>query len=150
MFRWSALKGKPLDTLFEYVSGKTLTCREANEFIVEDRVINLAFILWAKSHFTIVYIPDAKFWTDLRFEILMKMPFWTDVPPTMPLLMKQRRRWMNGGFAIVYSTLTNSLQLAFCKRRNQPWYRPFCMLFLIINYTSQYVFVFLSIGVASG
>ena len=42
MFRWKAIKGTPLDTFFKNVtSGETPTCRVANEYLAEDRIMCL-------------------------------------------------------------------------------------------------------------
>lgn len=41
MFRWKAIKGKPLDEFFKINKVEEPSCSEANEFLAEDRVMCL-------------------------------------------------------------------------------------------------------------
>lgn len=83
MFRWNAIKGQPLDTFFKNVtSEKNPTCAEANEYLAEDRIMCLQIYIKESERYYLSYVPDAK--------------AFTDAPPNLTTLLKQRRRWMNG------------------------------------------------------
>lgn len=55
---------------------------EANEYLAEDRVMCLQIFIKEKSKWFLTFVPDAK--------------AFTDAPERLLVLMKQRRRWMNG------------------------------------------------------
>ena len=75
MFRWKAIKGKPLDEFFKSVTAKTLpTCAEANEYLAEDRVMCLQIYIKERSQYYLTYVPDAK--------------AFTDAPDTLAILIK--------------------------------------------------------------
>lgn len=83
VFRWKAIKGTPLDMFFKNVtSDKVPSCGEANEYLAEDRIMCLQVYIKEHTGYTVQYIPDAK--------------AFTDGPLNLTVLMKQRRRWMNG------------------------------------------------------
>lgn len=83
MFRWKAIKGQPLDTFFKNVNtNEAPSCSAANEYLAEDRIMCLQVYIKMRDGYTVTYIPDAK--------------AFTDAPPSLQVLMKQRRRWMNG------------------------------------------------------
>ena len=58
------------------------TCSEANEYLAEDRIMCLQIYIKKLEANKLAYVPDAK--------------AFTDAPQSMMVLMKQRRRWMNG------------------------------------------------------
>lgn len=83
LFRWQAIKGQPLDTFFKNVTrAEVPTCAQANEYLAEDRVMCLQIYIKKYKGYKVEFVPDAK--------------ALTDAPPNLTVLMKQRRRWMNG------------------------------------------------------
>lgn len=83
MFRWEAIKGGPLDEFFKNLTRTSdPSCAEANEYLAEDRVMCLQIYIKKNSKYYLTFIPDAK--------------ALTDAPGTLAVLIKQRRRWMNG------------------------------------------------------
>ena len=75
VFRWSAIKGGPLDTFFRNVTRtETPTCAEANEYLAEDRIMCLEIYTKIGCGYKLAYVPDAK--------------AFTDAPPDMMTLMK--------------------------------------------------------------
>lgn len=45
-FRWEAIRGTPLELFFKNVTRTTEpTCQEANEYLAEDRVMNLQIFI---------------------------------------------------------------------------------------------------------
>lgn len=69
LFRWKAIKGKPLDAFFKSVTSnkeenKQPSCAEANEYLAEDRVMCLQIYIKERRKFYLTYVPDAKAYTD--------------------------------------------------------------------------------------
>ena len=54
----------------------------ANEYLAEDRIMCLQIFIRRSKKYKLAYVPDAK--------------AYTDAPNSIDVLMKQRRRWMNG------------------------------------------------------
>lgn len=80
MFRWEAIKGEPLDEFFKNITRTdNPTCGEANEYLAEDRVMCLQIYIKEHEGYYLTYIPDCK--------------AFTDAPPSVTVLIKQRRRW---------------------------------------------------------
>ena len=133
MFRWNAIKGSPLDTFFKHVSRDELpSCAEANEYLAEDRIMCLQVYIKEKTGYSVQYIPDAK--------------AFTDAPQTMTVLMKQRRRWMNGALFGTYKVIANWLNMVSCRRNNHPWPKQVLMVTFMIYLTTLYLLQFLTIS----
>jgi len=94
LFRWEAIQGGPLDAFFKIVNkADDPSCTEANEYLAEDRVMCLQIFIKENSGYFLTYIPDAK--------------AVTDAPEKLLVLMKQRRRWMNGALFAAWRVITN-------------------------------------------
>lgn len=78
------------------------------------------------------YIPDAK--------------AFTDAPQSLTVLMKQRRRWMNGALFGTASVLGNVMHMVSCGRNDHKlWRQLFMVLFMLYSIT-LYVLQFLTVG----
>ena len=88
LYRWDAIKGKPLREFFKGNRKDDHSCAEANKFLAEDRVMCLEILIKKGKKYYLTYIPDAK--------------AFTDAPDNVAQLISQRRRWMNGA---VFGTL---------------------------------------------
>jgi len=81
--------------------------------------------------FNLAYVPDAK--------------AFTDAPPDMMTLMKQRRRWMNGAFFGTKKVIGNIVHMISCKRTKHGCCNKcmmvFFMIFMVANYTLQFFIV---------
>ena len=103
MFRWKAIKGEPLDAFFKNVTRVEIpTCGEANEYLAEDRIMCLQIYIKTNEKYNLAYVPDAK--------------AFTDAPDSMLVLMKQRRRWMNGAMFGTKKVIANFINMVGCKR----------------------------------
>ena len=103
MFRWKAIQGGPMDKFFKLVnSDEDPTCPEANEYLAEDRVMCLQIYIKKNSGYYLTYIPDAK--------------AFTDAPTNLTVLIKQRRRWMNGALFAAYRVIGNFRNMVGCSR----------------------------------
>ena len=110
VFRWKAIKGAPLDMFFKNVTRKeTPNCAEANEYLAEDRIMCLQVYIKETTGYTVQYIPDAK--------------AFTDGPLSLTVLMKQRRRWMNGALFGTYKVIANIGAMISCGRNDHPFCR---------------------------
>lgn len=90
--------------------------------------------IYVKRHtgYTVQFIPEAK--------------AFTDAPDNMTYLMKQRRRWMNGGFFGTWRVLVNVHHVLSCRRNSHPWWRQ-CGMFLFLFYmTTLYLLQFLTVS----
>ena len=93
-YRWSALspphlgptsQRRPIVPYFKSVThGGILNPFYGNMFLAEDRVLCLELVCSTENANILKFVKGAK--------------AFTDVPSTVPLLMKQRRRWLNGSF----------------------------------------------------
>lgn len=133
MFRWKAIKGGPLDMFFKNVTRtETPTCSEANEYLAEDRIMCLQIYIKEHERYTLTYVPDAK--------------ALTDAPPSLMVLIKQRRRWMNGALFGTAKVIQNFYNMVGCSRNRQPVYRQ-CGMFLFMTYmVTLYVLQFFLVG----
>lgn len=94
MYRYEAIKGEPLNRFFKLINAQVEpTCWEANEYLVEDRLLTN----------NVYYQANAGYRTDF----VIGAHSYTDAPPTVELLMKQRRRWTNGHLFGELTTLLN-------------------------------------------
>lgn len=133
VFRWKAIKGTPLDTFFKNVTrAETPTCAEANEYLAEDRIMCLQVYIKEHTGYTVQYIPDAK--------------AFTDGPKSLTILMKQRRRWMNGALFGTYKVLANIGAMVSCGRNDHPFCRQLLMVFFMIYMLTLYILQFLTVG----
>lgn len=132
VFRWSAIKGGPLDAFFRNVTRtETPTCAEANEYLAEDRIMCLEIYTKINCGFKLAYVPDAK--------------AFTDAPPDLMTLMKQRRRWMNGAFFGTKKVIGNVVNMISCTRTKHGGCRK-CMMcsfmfYMVLTYTLQFFII---------
>ena len=78
------------------------------------------------------YVPDAK--------------AFTDAPDSLAVLIKQRRRWMNGALFGTVKVISNFVHMMSCKRTKHSWYRQTMMLFFLSYYTIVFLFQFFTVG----
>jgi len=94
MYRYEALKGAPLARFFKLINmEQEPTCWEANEYLVEDRLLTNNVYYQSGSGYRTDFVVDA--------------PAFTDAPDTLESLMKQRRRWSNGFLFGELTTIMN-------------------------------------------
>ena len=126
MFRWKAIKGSPLDKFFKNVTSYAQpTCAEANEYLAEDRIMCLQIYIKKDTAYTVQYIPDAK--------------AFVDGPTSLNMLMKQRRRWMNGALFGTFKVIWNSLNMVSCRRNDHNKFRQMSMAWFLVYLTSMYL-----------
>ncbi len=102
LFRWRALSQtpeksatspeewrSPLDSYFEQPQQPTML--KANMALTEDRVLCLALKTNPSKHWQLAYVPQATTITDSCY--------------TLPELLQQRRRWLNGAMACRFALL---------------------------------------------
>ena len=83
MYRFDAVRGNPLKTFFKIINnGEEPDCWEANEYLVEDRLLTNNVYYQEKKGYATDFVMDA--------------PCYTDAPNTLEMYLKQRRRWTNG------------------------------------------------------
>jgi chitin synthase len=123
MFRWSSIKGTPLNVFFKNVTSDTLpTCAQANEYLAEDRIMCLQIYIKENEKFRIGYVPDAK--------------AFTDAPNSLTILMKQRRRWMNGSLFGTYKVLLNFFNMIGCNTSHSFGRKLMIFVFMIYLFTT--------------
>ena len=110
----------------------TPSCAEANEYLAEDRIMCLQVYIKKETGYTVQYIPDAK--------------AFTDGPQSLTVLMKQRRRWMNGALFGTYKVILNFFAMVSCGRNDHPWWRQLLMLLFMLYLTTLYLLQFLTVG----
>ena len=96
MFRWEAIQGGPLTKFFDGLNKSGHTCFEANMYLAEDRIMCLEILIKRNEAWVLKYIPGCK--------------ALTDPPDRLLVLMKQRRRWINGSMFAAFYCILN-----FCK-----------------------------------
>lgn len=110
LFRWEAIQGGPMDAFFKLVnSDGDPSCPEANEYLAEDRVMCYQIYVKKDEGYYLTYIPDAK--------------AFTDAPESLLVLMKQRRRWMNGALFAAWRVIGNAHNMMKCCGSKHPLYR---------------------------
>ena len=133
MYRWRAIKGQPLDQFFRSVTRSSLpSCSEANEYLAEDRVMCLEIYVKKKHKYHLAYVPNAK--------------AITDAPGSLPILMKQRRRWTNGALFGTLKIITNIEKMLSCRRTKHSWYRQVMLLIFFIYYILAFAFQMVTVG----
>lgn len=70
----------------------------------------------------------------------------TDAPESLAVLIKQRRRWMNGALFGTMKVIQNLTNMVSCKRTTHPVYKQFLMLLYMIYYIVNFLFQFFAIG----
>ena len=95
-YRYEAMRN--IDLFSEYfnsiVSQKTdFSCPQGNRMLAEDRIMCLWIYCSKGKSYSLKYVPTA--WA------------WTDLPNTVPALIGQRRRWLNGTMFALLDTLRN-------------------------------------------
>ena len=133
LFRWEAIVGRPLMEFYKGVeSKKDLTCPEANKYLAEDRVMCLEIMIKKDARYELTYVMDAK--------------AYTDAPPSLAVLLKQRRRWINGSLFGTYHVINHFCDLISCTRTRHSKCRQFCVSLFLIYYVLTFLFQFFLIG----
>ena len=84
-YRYAAIRGKPLRAYFRFLGAETLTLKEGNLFLAEDRILCTELLMQG----SVLHCARGATAT-------------TDVPSTVVALIHQRRRWLNGAiFALI-------------------------------------------------
>ncbi len=83
-------------------------------------------------NYYLAYIPDAK--------------AFTDAPGTLAVLIKQRRRWMNGAMFGTVKVISNAPHMLSCRRTKHRICRQFLMFFFLLYYTLTFLFQFFTVG----
>ena len=78
------------------------------------------------------YVPDAK--------------AFTDAPPDVVTLMKQRRRWMNGAFFGTKKVIVNVINMVSCSRTNHGCCKKSFMVIFMIYTMALYALQFFIVG----
>eukprot|EP00475_Leptophrys_vorax_P036489 TRINITY_DN6177_c0_g2_i1.p1 TRINITY_DN6177_c0_g2~~TRINITY_DN6177_c0_g2_i1.p1 ORF type:complete len:728 (+),score=176.49 TRINITY_DN6177_c0_g2_i1:101-2284(+) len=93
-YRWKALSGDPMKMYFHSLvtALKDQKPFEANMYLAEDRILCYELVAKRGCNYILHFVREAV--------------ATTDVPSNLPLLIKQRRRWLNGSlFALIYALL---------------------------------------------
>mmetsp|Transcript_16094 Transcript_16094/g.27181 ORF Transcript_16094/g.27181 Transcript_16094/m.27181 type:complete len:451 (-) Transcript_16094:1582-2934(-) len=132
MYRLKAVQGSPMEKFFKGVDGvKDATCGEANEYLAEDRVMGLQVYLKEDSGYYHSFIPDAK--------------AYTDAPETLMMLMKQRRRWLNGSLFTALRAIRNLHKMAGFGAGHS-FFRKIGILIYMFYFVPIQLFAFLQVG----
>lgn len=123
-----------MDAFFKLVNrNDDPTCSMANEYLAEDRVMCLQIYIKEEAGYYLTYIPDAK--------------AFTDAPNNLTILMKQRRRWMNGALFAAWRVIINCLNLIGIKRRtDHPFYRSVGMMIFMFYFINNWILQFFVVG----
>ena len=105
-----------------------LSCAEANKFLAEDRIMCLEIFIKQNCSYYLTYVPDAK--------------AFTDAPGSLAVLIKQRRRWMNGSLFGTYHVIKNTVHVLSCNRtRHGRCFKcgfSFFMIYYILSFTLSF------------
>ena len=71
---------------------------------------------------------------------------FTDAPPNMNTLIKQRRRWMNGSLFGTSKVIANFVNMTSCRRTKHNCCRQFGMLIFMTYTSTLFVFQFFIVG----
>ena len=69
-----------------------------------------------------------------------------DGPPSLSVLMKQRRRWMNGTLFGTFKVVANIGAMVSCGRNDHPWYRQSLMAIFMGQLVFNFLLQFLTLG----
>ena len=84
----------------------------------------LAIYIKVNCAYELAYVPDAK--------------AFTDAPPSTLILMKQRRRWMNGAFFGTKKVIANVINMVSCKRTKHGCGKKCMLSFFMFYMTALY------------
>ncbi|CDW86208.1 UNKNOWN [Stylonychia lemnae] len=98
IFRWEAIKGKPLESFFKGLDKQRLGLSELNMFLAEDRIMCFEIVAQnniqgKEAKYDLIYLPEAV--------------ALTDPPELFSILIAQRRRWINGANATFLHMFAN-------------------------------------------
>ena len=119
VFRWEAIKGTPLDKFLEgqkltdYKDDEFHSCKEANMYLAEDRIMCLEIIVKENNDYLLAYIPGCR--------------ALTGAPTDLISFIRQRRRWINGSIFASYHVIWNMYRV---KNRSGSCCRKFGFLIL--------------------
>lgn len=71
---------------------------------------------------------------------------YTDAPPSLTILIKQRRRWINGSLFGTYHVINHFCDMISCTRTNHNPIRQCCLFFFLMYYVLTFLFQFFLIG----
>ena len=92
----------------------------------------LAIYIKVNCAYELAYVPDAK--------------AFTDAPPSTLILMKQRRRWMNGAFFGTKKVIANVINMVSCKRTKHGCGKKCMLSFFMFYMTALYTLQFFIVG----
>ncbi len=96
-YRWVSIKDKPLTSYFKGLDKQDLDLAQGNMFLAEDRIMCVSILTNESRSDFLTYVPGAR--------------AVTDPPTTLAVLLKQRRRWINGSNFALLHVLANFLTL---------------------------------------
>jgi len=99
------------------------TMAESNEYLAEDRVMCLQIYIKQDAGYYLTYIPDAK--------------AFTDAPPSLLVLMKQRRRWQNGSFFAAWRVVANFSEMTRVSDTEHSYWQQLGMLVFMLFFILQ-------------
>lgn len=122
-----------MDEFFKLVNKEQdPTCAEANEYLAEDRVMCLQIYIKKASGFYLTYIPDAK--------------AFTDAPPNLTVLLKQRRRWMNGALFAAFRVIRNLPSMVSCANSQHGVFAKLGMAIYMSYFVTMQILSFFMVG----
>ena len=119
-YRWEALKGEPLMKYFHHLITPLKKQRpfQSNMYLAEDRILCYELVGKKGCDYVLHYVQEAV--------------ATTDVPASLPALIKQRRRWLNGSlFALLYAIFGWGRLLS---QSTHPLYRKLLLSFQFLYY----------------
>ena len=116
-YRMAAVDGLPLSTYFRLEEdASSLSPAQANAYLAEDRLLGFEIVAKAGCAWTLHYNADAQ--------------AFTDVPATIGVLVRQRRRWGNGSLFAQLLALSQWHRLLSATRHGLLRRAAFVLLFL--------------------
>ena len=128
-FRWEAIQGGPLMRFFDGLNQNKHSCFEANMYLAEDRIMCLEILIKRNEKWVLKYIPGCK--------------ALTDPPENIMVLMKQRRRWINGSIFAAFYCIIN-----FCKVTDSGHgvIRVITIYLFFAYYIAYFIFTIIMVG----
>ena len=71
---------------------------------------------------------------------------FTDAPENLSMLVKQRRRWINGSLFAAYEVIANSFSMIVGPQSTHPCYAKIGMLIFMIYFLVNQIFSFFLVG----